>query len=151
MTSVSLGRKRKRRRITPLLKRTKKGSLRFLKKMVNFSPLNMSVKDDPNLKWLKPITSLPHRQDQKKYCQFHKDHSHIAEECRDLKGLIEELKQRGKLQKFMKNDHHHHWTEEKPKQANIKKDDEQENIKAIVGEIRMIIEGPVTKGSFNSL
>lgn len=129
----------------------KKGSLSFLKKMVNFSPLNMSVEDDPNLKWPKPITSLPHRQDQKKYCQFHKDHNHIAEERRDLKGLIEELKQKGKLQKFVKNDHHHHRTEEKPKQANVKKDDKQENIKTIVGEIRMIIEGPVTKGSFNSL
>ena len=50
----------------------------------------------------------------------------------------------------MKKDHHCHWAEEKPKQVNVRKDDEQD-AKATVGEIRMIIGGPVTKGSFKSL
>ena len=49
----------------------------------------------------------------------------------------------------MKRDHHHHWAKEKPKQANIKRDDEQD-ARATISEIRMITRGPVTRGSFKS-
>ena len=111
----------------------------------------LQIKDDPSLKWLKPLTSLLHRRDQKKYCRFHKDHDHTTEECRYLKGKTEELIHKGKLRKFLKKDHHHHWVEEKPKQADVRKDEEQENTRATVGEIRMITRKPVTGGSFKSL
>ena len=47
--------------------KSEKGSLNLLKKMVNLTPLNMpmekvlqQIKDDPSLKWLKSLTSLPH-------------------------------------------------------------------------------------------
>lgn len=111
----------------------------------------LQIKDDPSLKWLKPLTSLLHRRDQKKYCRFHKDHDHTTEECRYLEGKTEELIHKGKLRKFLKKDHHHHWVEEKPKQADVRKDEEQENTRATVGEIRMITRKPVTGGSFKSL
>ena len=50
----------------------------------------------------------------------------------------------------MKKDHHCHRAEEKPKQADVKKDDEQD-ARATIGEIRTIKGGPVTRGSFKSL
>ena len=40
--------------------------------------------------------------DKKKYCRFHRDHGHLTEECRDLKEQINELIQKGKLQRYMK-------------------------------------------------
>ena len=40
--------------------------------------------------------------DKKRYYQFHKDHSHNTEDCRDLNEQIEELIRKGKLQKYVK-------------------------------------------------
>ena len=72
--------------------------------MVKFTPLvmpidkiSMQIKDEHYLKWPRPLHSSPNVQDKKKYCWFHKDHGHLIEECRDLKGQIEELIQKGKL------------------------------------------------------
>ena len=83
-----------------------------LKKKLNFTPLIMpidkilmQIKDDPALKWPKPLSSSSKRRDSKKYCCFQKGHGHYTDECRDLKELIEELIQRGKLQKFVKKDY----------------------------------------------
>jgi len=49
-------------------KKNDEGSSNPLNKIVNFSPLNMlvekvllQIKDDPNLRWPKPLSSLPHR------------------------------------------------------------------------------------------
>ena len=68
------------------------------KKKLNFTPLIMPVnkilmqiKDDPALKWPKPLSSSSKRKDLKKYCRFHKDHGHYTNECRDLKEQIKEL------------------------------------------------------------
>ena len=49
-----------------------------------------------------PLHSSPNVRDKKKYCRFHKDHDHYTEDCKDLKEQIEELIQKGKLQRFMK-------------------------------------------------
>ena len=65
-----------------------KSSPEVLKKRLNFTPLVM------------PANKIP-----KKYYRFHKDHGHYSDECHDLKEQIEELIQRGKLQKFVKRDH----------------------------------------------
>ena len=82
------------------------------KKRMNFTPIVMPVekilmqiKDELGLKWPKPLRMSSRKRDLKKYCHFHKDHGHYTDECRDLKEQIEELSQRGKLQKFIKRDH----------------------------------------------
>ena len=82
------------------------------KKKLNFTPLIMpidkilmQIKDNPALKWPKPLSSSSKRSDSKKYCCFQKGHGHYTDECRDLKELIEELIQRGKLQKFVQKDY----------------------------------------------
>ena len=76
---------------------------------VRFTPLVMPVdkiftqiKDEDYLKWLRPLHSSPNVHDKNKYCRFHKDHGHNTEDCRDLKEQIEELIQKGKLQKYVK-------------------------------------------------
>ena len=51
----------------------------------------MYIKDDPALKWPKPLSSSSKRRDPKKYCHFHKDYSHYTDKCQDLKEQIEEL------------------------------------------------------------
>ena len=60
------------------------------------------IKDEHYLKWPWPLHSSPNVRDKKKYCRFHRDHGHLTEECRDLKEQIEELIQKGKLQRYVK-------------------------------------------------
>ncbi|XP_075665418.1 uncharacterized protein LOC142635089 [Castanea sativa] len=78
--------------------KTSKSSFDTPKKKMNFTllvmPANkilMQIKDEPKLKWPKPLSTSSRKRDPKKYCRFHKDHSHYTDECRDLKEQIEKL------------------------------------------------------------
>ena len=71
---------------------------------MKFTPLVMPVdqilteiKDEPSLKWPRPLHSSPSIHDKRKYYRFHKDHGHYTEDCKDLKEQIEELIRKGKL------------------------------------------------------
>ena len=57
----------------------------------------MQIKDDHQLKWLKPLSGSPSAPNKKKWCHFHWDHRHYIDECRDLKKQIDELIQKEKL------------------------------------------------------
>ena len=59
------------------------------------------IRDEPSLKWPRPLHSSPNVRDKRKYCRFHKDHGHYTEDYRDLE-QIEELIRRGKLQQYVK-------------------------------------------------
>ena len=59
---------------------------------MKFTPLVMPVdqilteiRDEPSLKWPRPLHSSPSMCDKRKHCRFHKDHEHYTEDCRDLK------------------------------------------------------------------
>ena len=127
------------------------------KKKLNFTPLIipvdkilMQIKDDLTLKWPKPLSSSSKWRDMKKYYCFHKDHGHYTDECLNLKEQIEELIQRGKLQKFVKKDYQaRQQTEEKP--TDDQREEDRDNLKPIVGEIRTITGGPVVGGSYKFL
>jgi len=67
-----------------------------------------------------------------------------------LKKQIEELIQRGKLQKFVKRDHQSQSRVEE-KSHDDHKDDERDHLKQAMGEIRMIIGRLVIGGSYKSL
>ena len=43
------------------------------------------IRDEPSLKWPKPLHLSPNMRDKRKYCRFHKDYGHYTEECKDLK------------------------------------------------------------------
>ena len=60
------------------------------------------IKDGHYLKWPRPLHSSPNVRNKNKYYQFHKDHGHNTEDCRDLKEQVEELIRKGKLQKYVK-------------------------------------------------
>ena len=60
------------------------------------------IRDEPSLKWPRPLHLSPNVRDKRKYCRSHKDHGHYTEDCKDLKEQIEELIRRGKLQQYVK-------------------------------------------------
>ena len=67
-----------------------------------------------------------------------------------MKEQIEELIQRGKLQKFIKRDHQPRSRAE-DKTHDDAKDDGRDHPKQVVGEIQTIAGGPVSGGSYKSL
>ena len=109
--TLELRKSRKRERNSPLssresVKRRDDKPLRTVK----FTPLVMlvkkilmQIKDDCALKWPRPLHSSPDVRNRRKYCQFHKDHGHYIEDCKDLKEQIEELIKKGKLQRFVRS------------------------------------------------
>lgn len=126
-----------------------KSGSKISKKMANFTLLVMHVdkilmqiNNDSNLKWPKPLSSSSKRRDQKKYCHFHKYHGLYTDKCRDLKEQIEELIQRGKLQKFVKK-YYHYRLKSEDKYNEDHKEDKRDRPKAATREIRMITEGSV--------
>ena len=153
----SQGNKRDRKDNLSDTKTGKSSSKAPSKKKLSFTPLLMHVdkilmqiKDDPTLKWPKPLSSSSKWRDSKKYRHYHKDHGHYTDECQDLKEQIKELIQRGKLKKFVKKDYQtHHRMEEKS--TNENKEDDWDNPKQVVRETRTIIGGPVVGGSYKSL
>ena len=75
-----------------------KSSPEVPKKRLNFTLLVMpadkilmQIKNEPGLKWPKPLSMSSRKRNPKKYCRFHKDHSHYTDECCDLNEQIEEL------------------------------------------------------------
>ena len=97
-TAKSQGKKRDRNDNLIDVKASKSDVETSSKKKLNFTPLLMpinkillQIKDDPALKWPKPLSSSSKQRNIKKYCGFHKDHNHYIDECQDLKEHIEEL------------------------------------------------------------
>ena len=110
------------------------------------------IRDEPSLKWPRPLQSPPDVRDKRKYCRFHKDHGHYTEDCRDLKEQIEELIRKGKLQQYVKKGDP---TRYRPKgqQGGFRRDEDQTQHRpqTALGEIKTITGGPVAGGSFRSL
>ena len=59
---------------------------------VKFTPLAvlmdqilMEIRDEPSLKWPRPLRSSPRLRNKRKYCRFHKDNGHYTNDCIDLK------------------------------------------------------------------
>ena len=101
---------------------------------VKFTPLIMPVdkiltqiKDDHYLKWPRPLHSSPNVRDKNKYCRFHKNHGHNTEDCRDLKEQVEELIQKGRLQKYVKKNEYNKFRSNHKSQheSSSKNDDHQ--------------------------
>ena len=92
--------------------------------------------------------------DKNKYCQFHKDHDHYTEDFRDLKEQIDELIWKGKLQKYVKK-----WVSSKFSDSNKSRHESLSRSEDrpfqppqdVIGEIKTIVGGPFTGGSFKSL
>ena len=128
---------------------------------VRFTPLVMPVdkiltqiKDEHYLKWPRPLHSSPNVRDKNKYCQFHKDHGHNTEDCRDLKEQIEKLIRKGKLQKYVKNGEYSKFRDSNKSQNGTSSksgDRSSQPPQDVIGEIKTIVGGPFSGGSFKSL
>ena len=92
--------------------------------------------------------------DKNKYYQFNKDHDHYTEDFRDLKEQIDELIWKGKLQKYVKK-----WESSKFSDSNKSRHESLSRSEDrpfqppqdVIGEIKTIVGGPFTGGSFKSL
>ena len=114
----------------------------------------MQIKDEHYLKWLRPLHSSPHIRDKNKYCHFHKDHGHYTEDCQDLKEQIEELIQKGKLQKYVKKGEYSSFKRGNKNQSEFTSgsdDRPRQPPQDVIREIKTISGGPLTGGSFKSL
>lgn len=111
----------------------------------------MEIKDEQCLKWPRPLQSPPSVRDKKKYCRFHKDHGHYTEDCRDLKKQIEELIQRGKLQRYIKRGEASRYGKKDHPGGFQKSEDQPPHPQSAKGEIKTIMGGPSTGGLFRSL
>ena len=114
----------------------------------------IQIKDEHYLKWPRPLHSSPHIYDKNKYCRFHKDHGHYMEDCWDLKEQIEELIQKGKLQKYVKKEEYSSFKRGNKNQSKFTSgndDRPRQPPQDVIGEIKTISGGPLTGGSFRSL
>ena len=153
------GQKRKRpdRQITDVNRRkddkgTRKVKFTLLVMLVD--KILMQIKDEHYLKWSRPLHSSLNIRDKNKYCRFHKDHGHYTEDCRDLKEQIEELIQKGKLQKYVKKGKYSKFKGGSKNQHEFssKSDDRpHQPPQDVIGKIKTIAGGPFTGGSFRSL
>ena len=101
-----------------------------------------------------PLHSSPNVRDKKKYCRFHKDHGHYTEDCKDLKEQIEELIQKGKLQRFMKRGELSRSRDDnKDKREALPRDEDHTSQRSpnVIREIETITSGPSIGGPFRSL
>ncbi|XP_030964505.1 uncharacterized protein LOC115985742 [Quercus lobata] len=95
---------------------------KFTLLMMPVDQILTEIRDEPSLKWPRPLHSAPGLRDKRKYCRFHKDHEHYTEDCRDLKEQIEELVRNGKLQQCIKRGDSGRYRQ-KSQQVNAKRDE----------------------------
>ena len=114
----------------------------------------MQIKDEPYLKWPRPLHSSSNVHDKRKYCHFHKDHGHYTKDCGDLKEQIEELIRKGKLLKYVKKedsnrfrDGNKDWHEDSQKDE----DHTPPHPQSAIREIKTIMGGLSIKGPSKSL
>ncbi|XP_058181126.1 uncharacterized protein LOC131299557 [Rhododendron vialii] len=106
-----------------------------------------NLQDDSDLKWPGKLKTDPNRRAKDKYCRFQRDHGHNTEDCIDLKQQIEDLIQRGRLQRFV--------TKKYQKQSR-KEDTNKEGRDATaprsgpIGEIKVIHGGFAGGGEFSN-
>ena len=74
-----------------------------------FTPLNITferllplILDLPDFKWLAPIQTDPSQRNTSTRCDYHKDHGHQTNKCRNLKLLVERLIKAGHLRRYVR-------------------------------------------------
>ena len=59
------------------------------------------VRDEPFFKWPNKMAGDPNSRNQNLYCQYHQDHGHTTEDCRNLWDHLEQLVREGKLKHLL--------------------------------------------------
>ena len=126
-------------------------TVKFTPLVMPIDKILMQIKDKHYLKWPRPLHSSPHIRNKNKYCRFHKDHGHYTEDCQDLKEQIEELIQKGKLQKYVKKGEYSNFNKSQCEFTSKSDDHPRQPPQDVIGEIKTIAGGPLIGGSFRSL
>jgi hypothetical protein len=61
----------------------------------------MEIKNYPTFRWPSKMRTPSHRRTNKRYCEYHNDHSHLTEDCISLGHKIENFIRNGKLVRFL--------------------------------------------------
>ena len=59
------------------------------------------IKNEPFFKWPNKMAGEPRRRNPNLYCQYHRDHGHTTENCRNLWDHLEQLVREGKLKQLL--------------------------------------------------
>ena len=59
------------------------------------------VKNEPFFKWPNKMMGNPEKRNRNLYCQYHRDHGHITEDCRSLWDHLDQLVREGKLKQLL--------------------------------------------------
>ncbi|XP_065624980.1 uncharacterized protein LOC136065555 [Quercus suber] len=97
------------------------------------------VKNEPFFKWPNKMAGNPDRRNRNLYCQYHQDHGHTTEDCRDLWIHLEQLVNEGKLRHLL----HHTSSRGGLTSADSRRDD---TLKPSLGTINVIFAAPGRTG-----
>ncbi|XP_065633356.1 uncharacterized protein LOC136069111 [Quercus suber] len=101
------------------------------------------VKNEPFFKWPNKMAGNPDRRNRNLYCQYHQDHGHTTEDCRNLWVHLEQLVGEGKLRHLL----HHTSGRGGPMSAESRRDDP---LKPSLGTINVIFAAVGRTGSWPS-
>nr|XP_023875321.1 uncharacterized protein LOC111987810 [Quercus suber] len=59
------------------------------------------IKNEPYFRWPNKMAGEPEKRNQNRYCQYHQDHGHATEDCRNLWNHLDQLVQEGKLKHLL--------------------------------------------------
>ena len=59
------------------------------------------IKNEPFFKWPNKMAGDPMRRNQNLYCQYHQDHGHTTEDCKNLWDHLDQLVREGKLKQLL--------------------------------------------------
>ncbi|XP_065623995.1 uncharacterized protein LOC136065150 [Quercus suber] len=65
------------------------------------------IKNEPYFKWPNKMSGDPEKCNQDRYCQYHQDHGHATEDCRNLWNYLDQLVRDGKLKHLLHNSSGH--------------------------------------------
>ena len=83
------------------------------------------------------------KRNQSLYCQYHKDHEHTTEDCRNLRKHLDQLVQEGKLGHFLHHSSGHQGQANQEPRGNV-------SLRPPIGTINVIFAAPGRTGSYPS-
>nr|XP_023893128.1 uncharacterized protein LOC112005107 [Quercus suber] len=59
------------------------------------------IKNEPYFRWPNKMSGNPEKRNQDRYCQYHQDHGHATEDCRNLWNYLDQLVWEGRLKHLL--------------------------------------------------